>query len=57
MLGLLTVRFEEHGGKGAAALSSSACRVAELGVGLVHGGMLLLVGSLLLTQARVVDWL
>ena len=55
MLGLLTVRFEEHGGKGAAALPSSACRVAELGVGLIHGGMLLLVGCLLLTQARVVD--
>lgn len=55
MLRLLAIRLEEHGRESAATLAARACRVAELGVGLVESCMLLLVCCLLLTEARVVD--
>lgn len=55
VLGLLAVRLEEHGGEGTTALVASAGRVAELGIGCIHGSVLLLEGSLLLAKTRVLD--
>lgn len=52
MLGLLSVCLEEHRGQSASALLVSASRVAELRLGLV---VLLLVDSLLLAEARIID--
>ena len=55
MLRLLAVGLEEHGRKSATTLSSSACRVAELGICLIHGRMLLLEGRLFLAETWVID--